>query len=48
MYIEEARKKSELFFDTEMQRAYDEGMEKAKVEAEVIVARRPEMKKKKK
>ena len=33
MYIEEARKKSELFFDKEMRRAYSEGMEKANSDA---------------
>jgi len=37
MYIEEARKKSELFFDTEMQRAYSEGMEKARIESGEIL-----------
>lgn len=37
MYIEEARKKSELFFDTEMQRAYSEGVEKARVESDEIL-----------
>jgi flagellar assembly protein FliH len=37
MYIEEARKKSELFFNTEMQRAYDEGMENARVESNNII-----------
>lgn len=37
MYIEEARKKSELFFNTEMQRAYDEGMERAKIEGNNIL-----------
>ena len=37
MYIEEAQKKSELFFDTEMQRAYSEGMEKAMAESNEIL-----------
>lgn len=37
MYMEEARKKSELFFDTEMQRAYSEGIEKANAEAQSII-----------
>jgi len=37
IYIEEARKKSELFFNTEMQKAYDEGIEKANIEANSII-----------
>ena len=37
MYIEEARKKSELLFDTEMQRAYSEGLEKANSDAKSIL-----------
>ena len=37
MYIEEARKKSELFFEEEMKRAYDEGINKARLEAEEMI-----------
>jgi len=37
IYMEEARKKSELFFNTEMQRAYNEGIENANNEAMRIV-----------
>ena len=37
MYIEEARKKSELFFEEEMKKAYEEGMSRAKLEADEIL-----------
>ena len=37
MYMEEARKKSELFFEEEMKKAYDEGMKKAETEANEIL-----------
>jgi len=35
--MEEARKKSELFFENEMQKAYEEGMTKAAKDAESII-----------
>lgn len=37
MYMEEARKKSELFFNTEMQKAYDEGIQRANSEGNNII-----------
>lgn len=38
IFMEEARKKSELFFNTEMQKAYDEGMQRANNDAGSIIA----------
>lgn len=38
MYMEEARKKSELFFEEEMKRAYAEGIANANSESEMIIA----------
>lgn len=38
VYMEEARKKSELFFEEEMKRAYAEGITNASNESEMIIA----------
>lgn len=38
VYMEEARKKSELFFEEEMKRAYAEGITNANNESEMIIA----------
>ena len=36
-YMEEARKKSELFFENEMKKAYDEGLKKAENDSQNII-----------